>query len=126
MLCTGFPYNVREQADFARDFARLRWRRRRSGVTGPQRSIWRMLRVDVSMGSGRMGSVRGTLLPARYLISEAHGTITNFKLERVDIYNEQVLASNGLIHEAMLEVLELKYRSNWSNRTYSADAITGS
>ena len=39
------------------------------------------------------------------LISEARGTITNFKDGPLDIYNEQVLASNGLIHEAMMDVL---------------------
>jgi len=40
------------------------------------------------------------------LITEARGRITNFKDEPVDIYNEQILASNGLIHEPMMRVLE--------------------
>ncbi|HEX5883782.1 MAG TPA: inositol monophosphatase family protein, partial [Pyrinomonadaceae bacterium] len=39
------------------------------------------------------------------LISEARGKITNFKDEPLDIYNEQVLASNGLIHDVMMGIL---------------------
>jgi len=39
------------------------------------------------------------------LIAEARGRITNFKDEPLDIYNEQVLATNGLIHDAMMRVL---------------------
>jgi len=39
------------------------------------------------------------------LISEAGGKVTNFKDEPLDIYNEQVLATNGLIHEVMMNLL---------------------
>jgi myo-inositol-1(or 4)-monophosphatase len=39
------------------------------------------------------------------LITEARGRITNFKDEPLDIYNEQVLATNGLVHESMMDVL---------------------
>lgn len=39
------------------------------------------------------------------LLKEAGGTITDFKGGPFDIYSGQVAASNGLIHEAMLEVL---------------------
>jgi fructose-1,6-bisphosphatase/inositol monophosphatase family enzyme len=39
------------------------------------------------------------------LIAEARGRITNFNDQPLDIYNEQVLASNGLIHDAMMHVL---------------------
>ena len=39
------------------------------------------------------------------LITEAGGTVTNFKNEPLDIYNEQFLATNGLIHEVMMNLL---------------------
>ena len=39
------------------------------------------------------------------LIFEARGKVTTFKDQPLDIYNEQVLASNGLIHDAMMKVL---------------------
>lgn len=37
--------------------------------------------------------------------SEAGGRVTDFRGRPVDVYHPEVLASNGLIHEAMLEVL---------------------
>jgi myo-inositol-1(or 4)-monophosphatase len=40
------------------------------------------------------------------LITEARGTITNFDNEPLNIYTEKVLATNGLVHEAMLKVLK--------------------
>jgi len=39
------------------------------------------------------------------LISEAGGRVTNFKDEPLDIYNEQFLATNGLLHEPMMTLL---------------------
>jgi myo-inositol-1(or 4)-monophosphatase len=39
------------------------------------------------------------------LIQEARGRVTNFKNEPLDIYTEKVLATNGLVHDAMLRVL---------------------
>jgi hypothetical protein len=39
------------------------------------------------------------------LIHEARGKVTNFKNEPLNIYTEQVLATNGLIHDAMRQVL---------------------
>jgi len=40
------------------------------------------------------------------LIEEAGGRVTDFKDDALDIYTPKVLASNGLIHEAMIAVLE--------------------
>lgn len=39
------------------------------------------------------------------IVAEAGGRVTDFRGRPVDIYHPEVLASNGLIHEAMLEVL---------------------
>ncbi len=44
---------------------------------------------------------------AGYLIlNEAGGTVTNFKGEKYSIYNKEILATNGLIHKDMLEVIK--------------------
>jgi myo-inositol-1(or 4)-monophosphatase len=40
------------------------------------------------------------------LIEEARGKVTNFNNEPLSIYTPKVLASNGLIHDAMLRVLK--------------------
>ena len=44
---------------------------------------------------------------AGYLIvREAGGTVTNYRRRHGSIYDREVIASNGLIHEEMLAVLE--------------------
>ena len=46
---------------------------------------------------------------AGYLIvQEAGGTITNFEGEPVDVFTKQTLATNGLIHDAMVDVIKKK------------------
>jgi myo-inositol-1(or 4)-monophosphatase len=44
----------------------------------------------------------------KLLIEEAGGLVTNFKGEPISIYSKQILASNKLIHENMMKILEVK------------------
>ncbi|MBA3255690.1 MAG: inositol monophosphatase, partial [Pyrinomonadaceae bacterium] len=39
------------------------------------------------------------------LIEEAGGRVTDYQNAPLDIYTPKVLASNGLVHEAMMSVL---------------------
>jgi myo-inositol-1(or 4)-monophosphatase len=39
------------------------------------------------------------------IITEAGGKVTDFKGQSFSIYSEEMLASNGLIHEEMLQVI---------------------
>ncbi len=105
MLCTGFPYNVRERPDFARDFTNFTMNAqavRRDGSAALDLAYVACGRFD---GFWEDGLSPWDVAAGALLISEARGRITNFKDEPVDIYNEQVLASNGLIHDAMMHVL---------------------
>ena len=105
MLCTGFPYNVRERADFARDFAKFTMAAqavRRDGSAALDLAYVACGRFD---GFWEDGLSPWDIAAGALLITEARGTVTNFKHEPLDIYNEQILATNGLIHEAMLEVI---------------------
>jgi len=40
------------------------------------------------------------------MVTEAKGVVTTFKGERFNIYNDEIIASNSLIHDAMLKVLQ--------------------
>jgi myo-inositol-1(or 4)-monophosphatase len=40
------------------------------------------------------------------LVKEAGGSVTDFKGQPVNIYSEEILASNGLIHKEMLRVIQ--------------------
>jgi len=105
MLCTGFPYNVRERPDFARDFARFTMEAqavRRDGSAALDLAYVACGRFD---GFWEDGLSPWDIAAGALLISEARGRITNFKDGPLDIYNEQVLASNGLIHDAMMRIL---------------------
>jgi myo-inositol-1(or 4)-monophosphatase len=40
------------------------------------------------------------------MITEAGGKVTDFQGKPFNIYSEEILASNGLIHEEMLQVIQ--------------------
>ena len=106
MVCTGFPYNVRERPDFARDFTNFTMYAqavRRDGSAALDLAYVACGRFD---GFWEDGLSPWDIAAGALLISEARGRITNFNDAPLDIYNEQVLASNGLIHEAMMKVLK--------------------
>jgi myo-inositol-1(or 4)-monophosphatase len=105
MLCTGFPYNVRERPDFAREFTKFTMEAqavRRDGSAALDLAYVACGRFD---GFWEDGLSPWDIAAGALLISEARGKVTNFNDQSVDIYNEQVLATNGLIHEAMMRVL---------------------
>ena len=105
MLCTGFPYNVRERPDFAREFAKFTMAAqavRRDGSAALDLAYVACGRFD---GFWEDGLNAWDIAAGALLISEARGKITNYKDEPLDIYNEQVLATNGLIHDTMMRIL---------------------
>jgi myo-inositol-1(or 4)-monophosphatase len=105
MLCTGFPYNVRERPDFARDFTNFTMAAqavRRDGSAAIDLAYVACGRFDGFWEDGlnAWDTAAGILL-----IEEARGRVTNFEDQPLDIYTPKVLASNGLIHDAMRTVL---------------------
>ncbi len=107
MVCTGFPYNVRERPDFARDFANFTMSAqavRRDGSAAIDLAYVACGRFDGFWEDGLnpWDTAAGVLL-----IQEARGRVTNFDNGPLDIYTPKVLASNGLIHDAMRSVLSM-------------------
>ncbi|HEU4433716.1 MAG TPA: inositol monophosphatase family protein [Pyrinomonadaceae bacterium] len=105
MICTGFPYNVRERPDFARDFANFTMAAqavRRDGSAAIDLAYVACGRFD---GFFEDGLCPWDTAAGLVLIQEARGRVTNFDDEPLDIYTLKVLASNGLIHDAMRNVL---------------------
>jgi len=107
MVCTGFPYNVRERPDFARDFANFTMSAqavRRDGSAAIDLAYVACGRFDGFWEDGLnpWDTAAGVLL-----IQEARGRVTNFDNGPLDIYTPKVLASNGLIHDAMRSVLSV-------------------
>jgi myo-inositol-1(or 4)-monophosphatase len=105
MLCTGFPYNVRERPDFARDFANFTMESqavRRDGSAAIDLAYVACGRFD---GFWEDGLKPWDVAAGVLLIEEAGGRITDFNGRKLDIYSPKVLASNGLVHDRMMRVL---------------------
>jgi len=106
MVCTGFPYNVRERPDFTRDFANFTMSAqavRRDGSAALDLAYVACGRFD---GFWEDGLSPWDIAAGKILIEEARGQVSNFENEPLSIYTKKVLASNGLVHDAMLRVLK--------------------
>src|SRR4026208_1740167 len=104
MLCTGFPYNVRERPDFARGFTNFTMNAqavRRDGSAALDLAYVACGRFDGFWEDGLnpWDTAAGILL-----IEEAGGRVTNYENAPLNIYTPKVLATNGLVHAAMMRV----------------------
>jgi len=105
MLCTGFPYNVRERPNFEREFAKFTMAAqavRRDGSAAIDLAYVACGRFD---GFWEDGLNPWDVAAGVLLINEAGGLVTDFRGGTLNIYTPKVLASNGLIHESMRRVL---------------------
>lgn len=105
MLCTGFPYNVRERADFTRQFANFTMAAqavRRDGSASLDLAYLACGRFD---GFWEEGLRPWDIAAGVLLVEEAGGLVSDYKGQPLDLYNPVTLASNGLVHDAMIKVL---------------------
>ena len=105
MLCTGFPYNVRERPDFAREFANFTMKAqavRRDGSAAIDLAYVACGRFD---GFWEDGLNPWDVAAGVLLIEEAGGRVTDFAGGPLNIFTPKVLASNGLVHNSMMRVL---------------------
>jgi len=108
MLCTGFPYNVRERHDFAREFVNFTMNAqavRRDGSAALDLAYVACGRFD---GFWEDGLNPWDTAAGLLLIQEAGGRISDFQDGPLSIYTPKVVASNGLVHSAMLRVLNVR------------------
>ncbi len=105
MLCTGFPYDVRERRDFARYFTNFTMKAqavRRDGSAALDLAYVACGRFD---GFWEDGLNPWDIAAGVLLIEEAGGCVTDFSGGPLDIYTPKVVASNDLIHGEMLGVI---------------------
>jgi len=106
LLITGFPYNFRERLDTVvgqfREFLVASQAVRRGGAAaldlcyiaaGRLDGFWELFLQPWDTAAGRL------------ILEEAGGRVSNFAGSRYSIYEKEILASNGLIHDEMLAVL---------------------
>ncbi len=105
LLCTGFPYDVRERNDFARHFANFIMRARgvrRDGAAALDLAYVAAGRFD---GFWEEGLKAWDVAAGVLLVEEAGGRVSDYRGAPFDIHTPPILASNGLIHEQMQQVL---------------------
>jgi myo-inositol-1(or 4)-monophosphatase len=106
LLVTGFAYNIRETTrnnlDYFARFAVKAQGMRRTGsaaldlayvAAGRFDGFWEVTLSPWDMAAGSV------------LVREAGGVVTGFSGTALSIYDEELVASNGYIHDAMLTVL---------------------
>jgi len=119
LLGTGFPYDIREHPDLYLSFFRafmvrcLALRRPGSAVldlcyvaSGRFDGFWEMKLHPWDMAAGCL------------FVKEASGKLTDFQGGHHSLYSQETLASNGLIHDQMLDVMrEVKISSEFGVRS---------
>jgi myo-inositol-1(or 4)-monophosphatase len=107
LLCTGFPYDVRERNEFARHFANFIMAAqgvRRDGAAALDLAYVAAGRFD---GFWEEGLKPWDVAAGGLIIEEAGGRVSNYENGPLDIFTPPMMASNGLIHEEMMRVLAL-------------------
>lgn len=107
LLCTGFPYDVRERGEFARHFANFIMNAqavRRDGSAALDLAYVACGRFD---GFWEEGLRPWDVAAAVLMIEEAGGRVTHYDGSAFDIYGAPILASNSLVHEQMMRVLAI-------------------
>jgi len=107
LLCTGFPYDVRERSEFARHFANFIMNAqgvRRDGAAALDLAYVACGRFD---GFWEEGLKPWDVAAGALLVEEAGGRVSNYAGEPLSIYVPPIVASNGLLHEQMMHVLSV-------------------
>ena len=107
LLCTGFPYDVRERGEFARHFANFIMNAqgvRRDGAAALDLAYVAAGRFD---GFWEEGLKPWDVAAGILLIEEAGGRVSDYHNGPLDIFTPPILATNGLLHEQMMRVLAL-------------------
>jgi len=106
-LCTGFPYDVRERSDFYLQYFRA-FITRSFALRRPGSAVLDLCYLAAGRFDGfwEMKLHPWDVAAASLLVAEAGGKITDFEGKPFSIYSEELLASNGLIHDAMLQVIK--------------------
>jgi myo-inositol-1(or 4)-monophosphatase len=108
LLATGFPYDVRESEvnniDHFSNFATRVQAIRRCGSAALDLCYVACGRFD---GFWELKLSPWDVAAGVLMVEEAGGHVSDFQGERTSIYGKDLLASNGLIHEQMIQILKL-------------------
>jgi myo-inositol-1(or 4)-monophosphatase len=111
LLCTGFPYSIREeQQSQVEVFA---------GFLGRSRAVRRLGSAALDLCYVAVGRFDGfweeqlhawDIAAGVLMVQEAGGRVTGYADEPIDLFGGRIVASNGALHAPMLEVIQSAYR----------------
>jgi myo-inositol-1(or 4)-monophosphatase len=109
LLATGFPYDIRESKDNNLDYFNLMAVNvqaiRRAGAAALDLAYLAAGRFD---GFWELKLKPWDTAAGCLIVEESGGVVSDISGKKWNIYSPNVLASNGLIHEQMIKVLNLK------------------
>jgi len=106
LLCTGFPYSVREKRQQMVEVF--------GAFLGEAQGVRRLGSAALDLCYVAAGRFDGfweehlhpwDMAAAALIVEEAGGRVTNYADEPVDLFRGQIVASNGKVHEAMLQAI---------------------
>ncbi len=107
VLATGFPYNVFDNPDNLLEkftaMTRLARGVRRLGSAALDLCY---LAKGVFDGYWEMNLNPWDICAGILLVEEAGGMVTDFNNQQIDMYTKKILATNGRIHQQMLDILQ--------------------
>lgn len=106
LLVTGFPYDISKRENFTRHFTDMLLKSRavrRDGSAAIDLAYVACGRFD---GFWEEGLNAWDVAAGVLLIEEAGGQVTYFDGSRYSVYQPPICASNGLIHQQMLDILK--------------------
>ena len=107
LLVTGFPYDVRENPENALG--------KFVAFTKASRGIRRLGSAAIDFCYVAKGVFDGfwevhlkpwDMCAGKLIVEEAGGLVTDFDGNKVNIFSKKILASNGKVHDAMIEILK--------------------
>jgi myo-inositol-1(or 4)-monophosphatase len=106
-LTTGFPYDIREHADFYLRFFR-QFMTKSIAIRRPGSAALDLCYVAVGRFDGywELKIHPWDVAAGSLMVTEAGGRVTDFKNRPYNIYADEIIASNGLIHREMLQVIQ--------------------
>jgi myo-inositol-1(or 4)-monophosphatase len=107
LLVTGFPYNVAENPENALEkFAALTKASRGIRRLGSAAIDFCYVAKGVFDGFWEVHLKPWDMCAGKLIVEEAGGLVTDFDGKKIDIFSKKILATNGKVHDAMIEVLK--------------------
>ena len=106
MLVTGFPYNIKENPDKCYErFIELLKNARAIRRLGSAAIDFCYVANGVFEGFWEVSLHPWDICAGKLIVEEAGGLVTDFEGNKIDIHSKRILATNGHIHQKMIDVM---------------------